>query len=517
LVYGGFKLSMVSSMLWAIVTVIGIAMVVHIIVEFREERGRGFSPKSALLRCGAFLAVPIMWVCFTDAAGFISLLAAKVGPVHDFGVMMAIGSLLALVSVSVVLPTLALVGSVDADPRQAWGEENLSSGLEWLVRFIERWPRAIGITTIAIVSFAWLGYIWLDVETDFTRNFRQSSPIVKSYAVVESRLGGGGVWDILLPVPQQIDHALLDRVRKLEDRLRTEIVVPDANGQATPGLTKILSVTDALDTVSTRELRQLTDPEDLLGLFRAQMPAVMNALVGTDPESKQRTLRIMLRARERQPAAQKNYLIERVTEITREEFPEGQVTGFFILLTNLIDSMLRDQWVSFTIATAAIAVMMYIAFQRVSLALIAMVPNALPITVITGLMGWLGIGINMGAAMIAAVSMGQAVDSSIHYITEYLAHRREGLPLQQALLAVQQRAGRAAVFSTLAMCVGFSALCLSQFVPLIYFGVLMSLSMLGGLIGNLVLLPLLLRWAARWEKTPVALVKEDLLPATVER
>jgi hypothetical protein len=69
------------------------------------------------------------------------------------------------------------------------------------------------------------------------------------------------------------------------------------------------------------------------------------------------------------------------------------------------------------------------------------------------------------------------------------------------------------VFSTLAMCVGFSALCLSQFVPLIYFGVLMSLSMFGGLIGNLVLLPLLLRWAARWEKAPMLPIKDELAPA----
>lgn len=512
LVYGGFRLSMVSSMLWAIVTVIGTAMVVHIIVQFREEREKGLSPKSALLRCGTILAVPILWVCLTDTAGFASLLAAKVGPVHDFGMMMAIGSTLAIFSVAAVLPALSLVGSIDADPRHAWGEQNLSTGLEWLVEFIERWPKAIGVLTIAIVCFSWIGYLWLDVETDFTRNFRQSSPIVKSYAVVESRLGGGGVWDILLPVPKQIDQALLDRVRKLEDRLRTEIVVEDESGKKSPGLTKVLSVADALDTVASREMQQLTDPEEMLSMFRSQMPAVMNSLMGIDPVDGQRMLRIMLRARERQPASNKNFLIDRVTQISREEFPEAKVTGFFILLTNLIDSMIRDQWVSFTIATTSIAVMMYIAFHSATLTVIAMIPNAFPITVITGLMGWLGVRLNMGAAMIAAVSMGLAVDSSIHYITEYLEFRQHGLGVQGALHAVQQRAGRAMVFSTMALVMGFSALCLSQFVPLIYFGVLMSLSMLGGLIGNLVLLPLLLTWAARWEKTPEDVPKSELQP-----
>lgn len=516
LVAGGFRLSMVSSMLWAIVTVVGIAMVVHIIVQFREERERGVSPEQALVRCGTLLIVPIMWVCFTDAAGFVSLLAAKVGPVNDFGKMMAMGSLLALFSAATVIPALALVGRIKADPRRAWGEQILGNVLEWIVRFVERWPRTLGVLTVSVVLFAWVGYIWLDVETDFTRNFRQSSPIVRSYAVVESRLGGGGVWDVLLPVPNEIDHALLDRVRRLEERLRTEIIVADAEGNPTPGLTKVLSLTDALDTVATPQMQQLTTPDDLVSLFRSQMPAVVDALVGTDPQTKQRTLRIMLRARERQPAEQKDLLISRVTEICREEFPEAQVTGFFVLLTNLIDSMLRDQWVSFSIAMTAIAVMMYMAFKSAKLAIIAMIPNALPITVITGLMGWLDVRLNMGAAMIAAVSIGQAVDSSIHYITEYLEHRREGMRVQEALVAVQQRAGRAMVFSTLAMIVGFSALCLSQFVPLIYFGVLMCLAMAGGLIGNLVLLPLLLRWAARGEKPP-APPQEQLLPAAAAR
>ena len=108
--------------------------------------------------------------------------------------------------------------------------------------------------------------------------------------------------------------------------------------------------------------------------------------------------------------------------------------------------------------------------------------------------------LTMGAAMIAAVSMGLAVDSSIHYITAFRRARGGGLSLDAALHSVQQSVGRAMVFSTLALIVGFSSLCQSQFVPIIYFGVLVSLSMLGGLAGNLVVLPLLLRLVTRERK-----------------
>jgi predicted RND superfamily exporter protein len=99
----------------------------------------------------------------------------------------------------------------------------------------------------------------------------------------------------------------------------------------------------------------------------------------------------------------------------------------------------------------------------------------------------------MGAAMIAAVSMGLSVDSSIHYITFFRRLRAEGKSAAEAITEVQQTVGRAVVLSTLALMVGFTVLCTSQFVPTIYFGMLVSLSMLGGLLGNLVLLPVLLR------------------------
>ncbi len=491
---GRFRLSMVSSMLWAIITVVGVGMVVHIILRFREERHRGLGPREALLACGGVLLMPIVWTCLTDTAGFGALLAAKVGPVQDFGKMMTLGSLLSLLSVAMVLPGLALAGHFDPDPQRAWGERALDLGLSRVVRTVERWPRLIGLFVVLSVGGAMLGYLWLDVETDFTKNFRASSPVVRSYQFVETRLGGAGVWEVFLPAPDQLDRPFLDRVRRLENRLRSEVIVENEAGQPVPGLTKVLSLTDCLDSLGLPPEIPL---EFSLQQFAQQMPAVWHSLWGEDPDlAGQHYLRIMLRARERQPSSQKNLLIDTVTRITREEFPDAEVTGFFILLTNLIDSMIGDQWTTFAIASALIAVMMLVAFGSPALTVAAMIPNLIPNLTVIGLMGWMGLRINMGAAMIAAVSMGLAVDSSVHYITEFRHFRRQGLSVFEAIATVHQSVGRAVVFSTLALMVGFSALCLSQFVPLIYFGVLVSVSLFGGMLSNLIVLPLLLRLLA---------------------
>jgi uncharacterized protein len=225
-----------------------------------------------------------------------------------------------------------------------------------------------------------------------------------------------------------------------------------------------------------------------------------------EPEG-QSYYRIMLRAVERQPAAQKRQLIQQVTTISREEFPEAEVTGFFVLLTNLISSILRDQWTTFAVALTGIGLTMLLAFLRPLYALVALVPNALPILVVTGLMGWLGLKINMGAAMIAAVSMGLSVDSSIHYISGFVRARKAGKTVAESLDEIQQTVGRAVVFSTLALIVGFSVLMTSQFIPTVYFGVLVSLAMLGGLLGNLIVLPMLLTLVTRDGRSEPAIRK----------
>jgi len=250
-----------------------------------------------------------------------------------------------------------------------------------------------------------------------------------------------------------------------------------------------------------------------IGLIREHLPVFSAALHGKDPKTHELHhadcvlasyveessstgryyYRIMLRAAERQPAEQKRRLIDEVTKISREEFNDAEVTGFFVLLTNLIDSVIRDQWLAFGVALAGIGTTMLVAFGRPMYAVIALIPNALPILMVTGLMGWIGLKINMGTAMIAAVSVGLSVDSSIHYISFFRRARRAGKGVTDALTEVQQTVGRAMVFSTLALIVGFSVLCISEFVPTIYFGSLVALSMLGGLVGNLVILPLLLR------------------------
>jgi len=501
----GLKLTMVSTMLSAMITVVGIATVTHVIVEFRRQRGLGHEPAAALRAAIAGLFWPILGAIATDVIGFGSLIFSRVGPVHDFGVMTSIGAGMVLLAAGLAIPCLALAGRFDADPRRAWGESVLDLGLDRLVRRIVRHPGPILAVSCAVVAVAVAGMRWLEVETDFTRNFRDTSPVVASYDMVESRLGGAGVWDVLVPAAAPIDGPTVTRLTRLADRLRTEVTVSDGNGGSRPALTKVMSVADVLAAVSPVSLEQLQASRvgnwivtRAVELLQEQMPQMGRALIGRDPLDDSTWLRMTLRARERQPTEAKRSIIAQVQRIVCEECPAadgrpgGEVTGFFVLLAQLVHRMLADQWLTFAIATGGIFLLLAVAFRSLLLAAIALVPNALPIFVVLGLMGWAGARINMGTAMIAAVSMGLSVDSSIHYIAAFRRRLAAEGTCAAALETAHQTAGRAMVFSTLALVVGFLALTTSGFVPTVSFGWLSCLTLLGGLFGNLVVLPVLL-------------------------
>ncbi len=510
----GSQLTMVSTMLSAMITVVAVATVTHVIVEYRRQRDRGLAPASALQAALALLWWPICGAIATDIVGFGSLIASGVGPVHDFGVMTSLGAGLVLFAVALVLPCLALAGRFDADPRRAWGETALEVALDRLVRRIVKHPGPILAGVIVVVAAALAGLARLEVETDFTRNFRADSPTVASYEMVESRLGGAGVWDVLMPLAGPVDAATLARVRAFEERLMSEVTVPDAGGEARPALTKVMSVADVIAAVSPIPLDRLEASAvgnwavaQAIPLMQRQLPDLAGALLGRDPADGSQWLRVMLRARERQPAAAKRAIIAAVRRIATEAFPPAtatsgaEVTGFFVLLAQLVDRMLADQWLTFAIAAAGIFVLLSFAFRSPLLGAVALIPNGLPILVVLGLLGWAGVRINMGTAMIAAVSLGLSVDSSIHYIARFRRHLDEG-SLANALETAHRTAGRAMTFSTLALAIGFLALTTSGFMPTVSFGWLSCLTLLGGLAGNLVVLPVMLTLLAPWLTNP---------------
>ncbi len=510
-----WDLTMVSSMLASIVTVIGVATTMHWMLGYQQAMKLHAAPEDALRSSMRALWWPIVWACITDAIGFASLALAKVGPVQDYGCMMAIASLVVLVGIFALVPTLALLplaseriaGGLGMSYKlyQIPGDELLKACLIGLLRWINKRPFAVCSASILVGVLAVWGSLQLKVETDFIKNFRSDAPLVIAYQAVENELGGAGVWDVILPAPKLLSQGYLDQVIELQKYLLTL----EISGALPLRLTKVMSFADLdLASRSSSILRRLSIEGRLVGM-RQVMGRFVDTLI-TKQVDGQRFLRIMLRSREQAEAAQKEQLIaavrQAVVEAIRSEGwltqfaaeaapsrPNAIVSGYYVLLSQLVSSVVADQWRCFAVATLGIWFAMSIALRSPILALLTILPNALPSLCILGWMGWTGTRVNLGAAMIAAVSMGLSVDSSLHYLIRFQRERREGHSFEDALSAAQTEIGIAILLSTIALVLGFGSLATSNFLPTVVFGTTASISMVGGLLGNLIVLPALLR------------------------
>lgn len=523
-----WELTMVSSMLSSIVMVVGVATTMHWMFGYHREfdaRREITNPferaREAACASIAQLWWPILWACVTDAIGFGSLVFSRVGPVQDYGSMMAIACSVVLVGIFALVPTLLLLGPRQVDPhaRFAWyrlgelpGEQGMQHWLQHLLAWVLKRRTWVLCIVAALTLFASIGSMRLRVETDFLKNFHAQSPISAAYRAVETELGGAGIWDVMIPAPAVITPEYFARVEELTNELKT-IEIP---GQPPLRLTSAMGLADTDRIAQDSPVLKMLPVEARLFGMRQTMGTFFDTLLVQDGDK--RYLRIMLRARERSDSQQKLALIDAVQKCVRQHVSsdawlsmlhkgdagaspaeassdnnheERFAAGYFILLTRLVEHVVADQWIAFIMATLGIGLAMIIALRNVRLALVGLVPAILPNLVVLGCLGWSGTPVNLGAAMIAAVSMGLGVDSSLHYLVRYQSARKSGRSTVESLQIAQGDTGLAVVMATLALVLGFGSMALSNFLPTVAFGTLAAWTMFGGLIGNLCVLPAL--------------------------
>ena len=474
------QLSMVSSMLTSLLTVIGVATVVHVIVLYRDWR-RDVGPEKAFCMTYFLAAGPVFRVTITTVVGFAALLSSEITPIRSFAWMMSIGTTLLLVTFPMVMPAGVLLGKQEGPTQFSQFEQRIARVLDRTTDFTNRHPWPTMLVTAVLCIIALIGCAKQRVETDFSKNFRASSEIVQSIQFFESKLGGVGSWEVNFKAPKELTTEFIDKVRQLTDDLRN---VATADGTK---LTKVVSLTDGLDLIPPIIADDWIVKRQWLNDLQPEYePSLYN--------SEKELMRIVLRAQEQQPAERKLELIERVEQAAAKVFPQARTTGLYVLLANLISSVLGDQVSSAFWACVGMVACIWLAFHSFRIAMISLLPNVMPILFVVGFVGWLGIPVNIGVAMVASVSLGLTIDASILYLTDYLRVRKVGESHDKAIHETHGGAALAMVLASIALISGFAVLMVSEFIPLAFFGAMVSMAMIGGLLGNLVLLPVMLRW-----------------------
>lgn len=497
-VLSGKKTTVVTSNLSSLLLIVGMAHAIHIAVHSREVRREHPDAHTVdVVRLTlAGIAVPCLYACLTTAVGFASIAVSDIRPNIDFGLFMAAGTLFAYaVSFTLIPAGLALMAPERIDPPPS------GDGRRRPMRALARWtldhPGAIMVGAAVVLAVSVAGVARLKVETRFTDYFRAASPISRGLDFIDRRIGGTTPLEVTLRGDRPgyfLEEENFARVRAAHEALSR---IPEAGTVLSLASLriegdKILKVAMPMLAANPPPLRNLVMmSENMLG--KEQVRELVRDYVNDDYT----VARLQVRIRETAPTLSRQELLANL-RATLESDPvvaaaQPKVTGMFVLYTNMLRSLSSSQEQTLGMVVAALLVMLWVLFRDLRTALIGLVPNVLPILLVLGTMGWAGIPLDMMTIMIASVSMGMAVDATIHYTFRYRRERSQGVEPDEAVQRAHESIGRAIFFTALTVVGGFWVLVFSNFKPTIYFGMFTSLAMASALMASLVLLPVLLR------------------------
>jgi len=512
-----WRVTVISSNFVSILLIITMSVTIHLIVRYRDinDTNPGQSQKDLVWQTVCLMVQPCFYTSITTIVAFISLLISGIRPVIDFGWIMTIGIALAFGLNFIFFPAALVLLQPEPPGFAKDGTRNFTLAV---AGFTNRHRKSIlyGSLFIAVVSA--IGISKLEVENRFIDHFKSNTEIYRGMEVIDQQLGGTTPLDIVMDPDQKYfdylkeakaksaedaiadpfaDEAekvednywfnsnMLDRVEKIHDYL-----------ESLPEVGKVQSISTLIKVFTQLDKGRKPDDYDL-ALIRKLMPDnVKDSLVNPylSPDANQ--IHINMRLIESDPTLRRSQLIEKIRTHLVEELkfaPETiHFTGMVVLYNNMLQSLYRSQILTIGVVFVSIMFMFMILFRSVPLAVIGIIPNLLAAGTVLSLMGWMGIPLDMMTITIAAITVGIAVDDTIHYIHRFQTE----FATDQDYLATMNRChgsiGKAMYYTSVTITLGFSILALSEFMPTIYFGLLTGAAMVVALIGALTLLPLLI-------------------------
>lgn len=520
----GWEVTVISSNFISLQLIITLAIVIHLIVRFRELLANNpQAPTHQLI----FDTVrnklkPCIYAVLTTIAGFGSLVLCDILPVITFGWMMIAGLIVSLIITFLLFPTVLMLMPRKEPLRTKEWRFSLTAILS---RFTERRGTLIVVVSCLLLVASIIGISKLDVENCFIDYFHKDTEIHQGMKVIDRKLGGTTPLDILIDFNQPDSQAApVAPVAAKTEQSQNEFDEFDEFGEYDQLLSdekywfnaakmeRVKAVHNYLDNIpetgkvlSLATLLAITEkinngkPLDSLelALLYAETPEKFkDILIRPYVSVEHNQVRFWVRVRDSEKSLKRNELLKKIkkdlTGMLEIDEKNVHLSGMLVLYNNMLQSLFNSQILTLGMTILLLLGMFLVLFRSLKVALIALFPNVLSVTAVLGFMGWLSIPLDMMTITIAAISIGIAVDNTIHYIHRFKAEFPEDHNYINTMHRCHGSIGHAMYYTSITIIIGFSILAMSNFIPSVYFGLLTGLAMLIALLGALTLLPELL-------------------------
>ena len=508
--YLGWKVTVISSNFIALMLILNMAMNIHITVRFLQLKKELVNEinNEIIFITAKKMFFPILYTVLTTVCAFLSLIFSGIKPIIDFGWMMALGLLVSILLTFILIPSLLNIISSDESLIIKNKQKSLITSL--LGKISKQSGIFIFGPTLFIIFFSFYGISKLEVENSFINYFDKKTEIYVGMKKIDDELGGTTPLDVIVKFPEtkeesgEDEFAEWDEDNKKEENKETywftrdkidKIIKVHDYLDSLPEIGKVLSfgsIIRVAEDLNKKELQSL----EIAVLYSKIPQELRNEIVLPYISVENNEARISVRIKDSLEDLRRDELIKKINLDLREkvglEKNEFKLSGVLILFNNLLQSLFKSQILTLGFVMLGISLMFFILFKNLTLAMIGVVPNFIAAFFILGLIGILGIPLDMMTITIAAITIGIAVDNSIHYIYRFREEFDNNRNYNQTIDRCHSTVGIAILNTSITIVFGFSILVLSNFIPTIYFGFFTGVAMLLALISVLTLLPKLI-------------------------
>ena len=524
----GWEVTVISSNFISLQLIITMALTIHLIVRYRElQLDNPEWSQMELVRETVFSKfIPCLYTTLTTVAGFGSLLICDILPVITFGLMMSVGLVVSLVVTFFLFPAiLCLI------PKGKSGEDRQFCGgfTRFLANVTQNNAKAVFIITGLLIAMIAVGVSRLTVENSFIDYFRESTEIYQGLKVIDQNLGGTTPLDIIVSFQEADleanDHSLANDDTGTESSKEfegedefdefdefEEVDNSDKYWFTADKMAKIMKVHDYLESLPEigkvlslgtmlKIAEEFTDGKPLddfqLALLYTQLPDnFKNMALAPYISIPDNQARLTVRIKDSLEGLKRDDLLKQITSDMGNKLGlqehQYQLAGMMVLYNNMLQSLFSSQILTIGFVVLALVVMFTLLFRSIKIALIAIIPNVISAVAVLGIMGLAGMPLDFITITIAAISIGIAVDDTIHYIHRFKEEYEVDRSYINSMHRCHGSIGNAMYYTSLTIIAGFSILVLSYFIPTILFGLLTGLAMFIALITALTLLPRLI-------------------------
>ena len=486
----GWKVTVISSNFIALMLILNMAMNIHVTVRFLQLKKEfpNFTKEEAVFEASKKMMMPILYTVLTTICAFLSLIFSGIKPIIDFGWMMTLGLTISLFVTFLLLPSLLYLFSSNDDVNLKKIEKSLITTA--LGNFTKNNEILIFGSTILIIIFSIIGILKLEVENSFINYFDKETEIYKGMKKIDEELGGTTPLNVILkfPVKEEEDKDQSDEFDEWEEESDTnehkskywftrdkmdKIIKVHEYLDSLPEIGKVLSFGSILRVAEDLNNKELQSLE--IAVLYSKIPEsikkeIITPYISVDKDE----ARISVRIKDSLENLRRDELIKKINnELNTKlglEKEEYKLAGVLILFNNLLQSLFKSQILTLGIVMIGIFMMFFILFRNITISTIGVVPNFIAAFFILGIIGLLGIPLDMMTITIAAITIGIAVDNSIHYIYRFKEEFKNIKDYNKTLDRCHNTVGIAIFNTSITIIFGFSILVLSNFIPTIYFG-----------------------------------------------